>query len=73
MIEVLRRFTAAQRRDMLELLGGRYVNHSLVTSQMLVHALTGDTTLRDAMLDRLVNDAYRIELKGVSTRRRATK
>ncbi|PYD84429.1 AAA family ATPase, partial [Pseudomonas syringae pv. pisi] len=52
-------FTAAQRRDMLELLDDRYGNRStLVTSQMPVdkwHALIGDPTLGDAILDRLVH------------------
>src|SRR3990167_3751021 len=70
-------FTAPQRRDMLELLDDRYGNRStLVTSQMPVdkwHALIGDPTLGDAILDRLVHNAYRIELKGESMRRRATK
>ncbi|WP_122309602.1 IS21-like element ISPsy14 family helper ATPase IstB, partial [Pseudomonas syringae] len=65
-------FTAAQRRDMLELLDDRYGNRStLVTSQMPVdkwHALIGDPTLGDAILDRLVHNAYRIELKGESMR-----
>ncbi len=70
-------FTESQRRDMLELLDDRYGNRStLVTSQMPVdkwHALIGDPTLGDAILDRLVHNAYRIELKGESMRRRATK
>jgi DNA replication protein DnaC len=70
-------FTAAQRRDMLELLDDRYGNRStLVTSQMPVdkwQGLIGDPTLGDAILDRLVHNAYRIELKGESMRRRATK
>ena len=70
-------FTAPQRRDMLELLDDRYGNRStLVTSQMPVdkwHDLIGDPTLGDAILDRLVHNAYRIELKGESMRRRATK
>lgn len=70
-------FTAVQRRDMLELLDDRYGNRStLVTSQMPVdkwHALIGDPTLGDAILDRLVHNAYRIELTGESMRRRATK
>ncbi|KPX12840.1 IS21-like element helper ATPase IstB [Pseudomonas syringae] len=70
-------FSAPQRRDMLELLDDRYGNRStLVTSQMPVdkwHALIGDPTLGDAILDRLVHNAYRIELKGESMRRRATK
>ncbi|EPM91606.1 ISPsy14, transposition helper protein, partial [Pseudomonas syringae pv. actinidiae ICMP 19070] len=54
-----------------------FINRStLVTSQMPVdkwHALIGDPTLGDAILDRLVHNAYRIELKGESMRRRATK
>jgi hypothetical protein len=70
-------FTAVQRRDMLELLDDRYGNRStLVTSQMPMdkwHALIGDPTLGDAILDRLAHNAYRIELKGESMRRRATK
>ncbi|WP_426119954.1 IS21-like element ISPre4 family helper ATPase IstB [Pseudomonas sp. DSP3-2-2] len=70
-------FTAQQRRDMLELLDDRYGHRStLVTSQMPVdkwHALIGDPTLGDAILDRLVHNAYRIELKGESMRRRVTK
>lgn len=70
-------FTATQRRDMLEVLDDRYGHRStLVTSQMPVdkwHELIGDPTLADALLDRLVHNAYRIELKGESMRRRATK
>ncbi|CAI8741378.1 hypothetical protein EMIT0324P_170010 [Pseudomonas chlororaphis] len=54
-------FTAAQRRDMLELLDDRYGNSlTLVTSQMPVdkwHALIGDPTLGDAIHDRLVQYA----------------
>ena len=45
-----------------------YGNRStLVTSQTLVdkwHALIGDPSLGDVILDRLVRNAYRIELKG---------
>lgn len=56
---------------------GDYGNRStLVTCQMPVdkwHALIGDPTLGDAILDRLVHSAYRIELQGESMRRRATK
>ena len=68
-------FTAEQRRDMLELLDDRYGQRStIVTSQMPVdnwHELIGDPTLADAILDRLVHNAYRINLKGESMRRRA--
>lgn len=61
-------FTAAQRRDLLELLDDRYGNRStLMTRQMPEdkwNALIGDLTFGDAMLYRLVHTAYRIELKG---------
>lgn len=70
-------FNAAQRRDMLELPDDRYGHRStLVTSQMPVdkwHKLIGDPTLADAILDRLVHNAYRLELKCESLRRRSTK
>jgi DNA replication protein DnaC len=70
-------FTTEQRRDMLELLDDRYGQRStLVTSQMPVdnwHELIGDPTLADAILDRLVHNAYRINLKGESMRKRAKK
>ena len=70
-------FTGEQRRDMLELLDDRYGQRStIVTSQMPVdnwHELIGDPTLADAILDRLVHNAYRINLKGESMRKRAKK
>jgi len=70
-------FTAEQRRDMLELLDDRYGQRStIVTSQMPVdnwHELIGDPTLADAILDRLVHNAYRINLKGESMRKRTQK
>ncbi|WP_165946051.1 ATP-binding protein, partial [Pseudomonas aeruginosa] len=55
-----------------------------VTSQMPVdnwhelivdnwHELIGDPTLADAILDRLVHNAYRINLKGESMRKQTKK
>ncbi|RMO22145.1 Transposase subunit [Pseudomonas savastanoi pv. phaseolicola] len=47
-----------------------------MSSQMAVdnwHALIGNPTLGDAILNRLVHNAYRIELKSESVRRRAAK
>ena len=44
----------------------------LITSQFPVsqwHQLIGDATVADALLDRLVHQAYRIELKGESMRK----
>ncbi|MFL7807772.1 MAG: IS21-like element helper ATPase IstB [Anaerolineae bacterium] len=73
----LAKFTAEQRRDLLELLDDRHGNRStLVTSQVPVdhwHEVIGDPTLGDAILDRLVHNAYRINLKGESMRKRHAK
>jgi DNA replication protein DnaC len=61
-----------QRRDLLELLDDRYATRStLVTSQLPVehwHQALGDPTVAEAILDRLVHNAYRIPLQGDSMR-----
>jgi DNA replication protein DnaC len=67
-------FTAEQRRDLLEIVDDRYDRGSLIiTSQLPVgrwHEVIGDPTLADAILDRIIHAAHRIELKGDSLRRR---
>jgi len=64
----------AERHDLLEILEDRHGRRStLVTSQLPVqswHASVGDPTLADAILDRLVHNAYKIELKGESLRKK---
>jgi DNA replication protein DnaC len=64
----------AERRDFLEICDARYQTHStLLTSQLPVaswHAQIGDPTVADSILDRLVHNAHRIELKGESLRRK---
>ena len=59
--------TEEQRRDLLEILEDRYERRcTVVTSQYPVehwHDLIGDPTLADAILDRLVHNAYRLNLK----------
>ncbi len=64
---------AEQRRDLLEIVDDRYDRGSLlITSQVPVnrwHEVIGDPTLADAILDRIVHRAHRIELKGPSLRR----
>jgi len=73
----LAKFTAEQRRDLLELLDDPHGNRStLVTSQVPVdhwHDVIGDPTLGDAILDRLVHNAYPINLKEESMRKRHAK
>ena len=68
--------TLEQRRDLLEIVDDRYDKGSLlITSQVPVarwHEVIGDMTLEDAILDRVVHRAHRLELKGASMRKRQT-
>jgi DNA replication protein DnaC len=61
-----------ERRDLLEILEDRHERAStLITSQLPVkawHEAIGEPTLADAICDRLVHCAHRIELKGSSLR-----
>lgn len=65
--------TAAERRDLLEILEDRHGRAAtIVTSQLPVdawHDVIGDPTLADAILDRLVHNAHRLELAGESMRK----
>ena len=62
-----------ERRDFLEICEERYERRSTVlTSQFPVaqwHKQIGDPTIADSILDRLVHNAYRIELNGESLRK----
>lgn len=63
-----------ERRDFLEICDDRYNRRStILTSQLPVekwHAQIGDPTVADSILDRLVHNAYRIELAGDSIRKK---
>jgi len=63
-----------ERRDFLEICDDRYQRRSLIlTSQMPLahwHEQIGDPTVADSILDRLVHNAHRIELKGESMRKK---
>jgi DNA replication protein DnaC len=63
-----------ERRDFLELCDDRYQRRSIIlTSQLPLahwHEQIGDPTLADSILDRLVHNAYRIELNGESMRKK---
>ncbi|MCC8960557.1 ATP-binding protein [Bradyrhizobium sp. Pear77] len=69
--------TAAERRDLLEVLEDRHGRAStIVTSQLPVdtwHEVIGDPTYADAVLDRLVHNAHRLQLAGESMRKRNAK
>ena len=69
----LEKATALQYRDLLEVLDDRHsAGSTLITSQFPParwHELIGDATVADAILDRLIHGAHRIELKGESMRK----
>jgi DNA replication protein DnaC len=70
----LSKMTDEGRHDLLEILEDRHAMAStLVTSQFPVsmwYDLIGDPTLADAILDRLIHSAYKIELKGDTMRKK---
>lgn len=66
--------TRDEQRELLEIVEERYDRKAtIVTSQLPVkawHDAMQDPTLADAILDRLVHNAYKFELKGESMRRK---
>jgi DNA replication protein DnaC len=66
--------TREEQREILEIVEERYERKAtIVTSQLPVktwHDAMQDPTLADAILDRLVHNAYKLELKGESMRRK---
>lgn len=69
----LRPLTAQQAADLLEVIEDRHQRRStIVTSQLPVshwHEALGEPTIADAILDRLIHNAFRLELHGDSFRR----
>lgn len=69
-------YNRENQRDILEILEERYSRKStLVTSQLPLsewHSNQEDPTLADAILDRLVHNAYKMELTGDSLRMKRT-
>lgn len=65
--------TDQTKRDLLEILEDRYDKKStIITSQLPVekwHTYIDEPTLADAILDRVVHNSYRINLKGASMRK----
>ena len=70
----LAKLSAENRRDLFEIIEDRHgLRSTIVTSQLPVekwHAVVGDPTLADAILDRLVHSAYQLNLKGESMRKK---
>lgn len=68
--------TPEQQRDLMEIVEDRYDSGSMIiTSQLPVekwYDLIGNPTLADAILDRIVHNAHRINLTGESLRKRRT-
>ncbi len=64
----------AARHDLMEIMDDRYDHSStLIISQLPTdqwYATIGDNTLADAILDRLMHNAHRINLKGESMRKK---
>lgn len=64
---------AAERKELLEVLEDRYQQSSTVVTSQLEpkdwHAVIGDATLADAILDRLVHNSHRLKLTGDSIRK----
>lgn len=71
----LEEFALTLHSAVLEIVDDRYDKGSLlITSQLPVsqwHDVIADPTLGVAILDRIIHNAHRIELKGDSLRRRA--
>lgn len=65
--------TESQRHDLLEVIEDRYGRAAtVVTSQLPIpkwHEWIGDPTVADAVLDRLVHNAYKLDLRGNSKRK----
>jgi DNA replication protein DnaC len=71
------RLTATQRRDLMEIVEERYGRGlTMITSQLPItawHDVIGEPTFADAILDRIVHNAYRLELEGASMRKTIAK
>lgn len=73
----LEKLSQSNRNDLLEIMEDRHANRStLVTSQLPVnqwHKAIGDATLADAILDRLLHNGHRLNLRGESMRKSMSK
>lgn len=67
-------FGAQNRAALMEIIEDRHGKKStIITSQVPVaawHDIIGESTVADAVLDRIIHQAYRLELKGESLRKK---
>lgn len=67
----------AEARDFLEIIEDRHKTKStIITSQLPLEKwfeAIGDSTIADSIMDRIVNNAHKIDLKGPSMRKKITK
>jgi DNA replication protein DnaC len=67
---------SVSRLTLLELLEDRYCNKSVIVGSQLPvdkwHEIIGDPTIADAICDRIIHEATRIELKGESMRKKSS-
>lgn len=65
------------RMSMMEIMEDRHGKSStIITSQVPVagwYEIIGEQTIADAILDRIIHDAHRIDLKGESLRKKNAK
>ncbi|HFI4797916.1 ATP-binding protein [Elizabethkingia anophelis] len=70
----LQHLDAQKRNDFMEIIEDRHDKHStIIASQFPVdtwHEIIGEQTIADAILDRMVHNAFRVELKGEYLRRK---
>lgn len=70
-------FTPAEARELLEVIEERHgVRSTAVASQLPIenwHVVLGDPTVADAIMDRLVHQAYKVNLRGESMRKLANR
>jgi DNA replication protein DnaC len=68
------RLTEAQRRDLIDVIDDRHQRASTILATQIPierwHEMIGDPTYADAILDRLVHNAHRIEMSGESMRKK---
>lgn len=69
--------TESQRKDLMEIVEDRYARRSTIIATQLPiskwHEVIHDQTIADAVLDRLVHNAHKIQMKGGSMRKKVTK